>query len=102
MLNVKYSATANEIGGAVFSIIVDETEILVQEQVDIVAAPKIEGYGFDIAQPIMAAQGTVGQRSVHVASATQIKSIVLKSKAFESIAILGGDDFDIPESKCRG
>lgn len=102
VLNVKYSAKANEIGGAVFSIIVDETEILVQEQVDIVAAPKIEGYGFDITQAIMAAQGTVGQRSVYVASATQIKSIILMSKAFESIAILGGDDFDILNQNAEG
>lgn len=102
VLNVKYSAKANEIGGAVFSIIVDETEILIQEQVDIVAAPKIEGYGFDITQAIMAAQGTVGQRSVYVASATQIKSIILKSKAFESIAILGGDDFDILNQNAEG
>ncbi len=62
VLTVKYTPVTNEVGGAVFSIIVDNTEIKVDTEIEILAAPKIEGYGFDITQPIMGSQGTIGQR----------------------------------------
>ncbi len=102
VLTVKYTPVTNEVGGAVFSIIVDNTEIKVDTEIEILAAPKIEGYGFDITQPIMGSQGTIGQRSVYVSSATKVSNLVLKSKAFESIAILGGDDFDFLNQSAEG
>lgn len=93
-LTVKYTPVTNEVGGAVFTIIVDRTEIKVTDEREIIAAPKVEGYGFDLSQTVMGAQGTIGQRSVYITSARKITSLVLKSPLFENIAILGGDDFD--------
>lgn len=101
-LTVKYTPVSNEVGGAVFTITVDKTEITIRDEREIIAAPKIEGYGFDMSQPVMGAQGTIGQRSVYVTSATKVTSIILKSKAFKSIAAIGGDDFDILNQSAEG
>lgn len=101
-LTVKYTPVSNEVGGAVFTITVDKTEITIRDEREIIAAPKIEGYGFDMSQPVMGAQGTIGQRSVYVTSATKVTSVILKSKAFESIAAIGGDDFDILNQSAEG
>lgn len=101
-LTVKYTPVSNEVGGAVFTITVDKTEITVRDEREIIAAPKIEGYGFDLSQPVMGSQGTIGQRSVYVTSATKVTSVILKSKAFESIAAIGGDDFDILNQSAEG
>ena len=101
-LTVKYTPVTNEVGGAVFTITVDKTEITIRDEREIIAAPKIEGYGFDMSQPVMGAQGTIGQRSVYVTSATKVTSVILKSKAFESITAIGGDDFDILNQSAEG
>lgn len=101
-LTVKYTPVSNEVGGAVFTITVDKTEITIRDEREIIAAPKIEGYGFDMSQPVMGAQGTIGQRSVYVTSATKVTSVILKSKAFESITAIGGDDFDILNQSAEG
>ena len=93
-LTVKYTPVTNEVGGAVFTIIVDRTEIKVTDEREIIAAPKVEGYGFDLSQAVLGAQGTIGQRSVYITSARKVTSLVLKSPVFENISILGGDDFD--------
>ena len=93
-LTVKYTPVTNEVGGALFTIIVDRTAIKVTDEREIIAAPKVEGYGFDLSQAVLGAQGTIGQRSVYITSARKVTSLVLKSPVFENISILGGDDFD--------
>ena len=94
-LTVKYTPVTNEVGGAVFTIIVDRTEIKVTDERELIAAPGIVGHGFDLAETLMSARGSFTEHSVYVTSAIGISNLVLKSKAFESISVLGGDDFDI-------
>ncbi|MDE6854501.1 MAG: DUF4493 domain-containing protein [Muribaculaceae bacterium] len=96
ILNVKYTAQETTVGGAVFSIVIDSKEIEVSTDVKLVPAPKISGYGFDLATPVMGEEGTIGRRSVYIASATQISNVILSGDIFSSmLPALGGNRFDL-------
>lgn len=95
-LHVTYTQSSTEVGGAIFSIVIDETEIPVNGEIVLVTAPKITGYGFDINTPLMGEQGTLGRRTVYVTSATQVTGMVLTSDLFPTlIPALGGESFDL-------
>lgn len=94
-LNVNYTQSTTDVGGGLFTIIIDENEITVEQDILLVAAPKITGYGFDVKAPIMGEQGTFSRTTLYVTSATEITSVVLTSDLFSNIPILGGNSFDI-------
>lgn len=102
VLNVLYTAQTTDVGGAVFSIRVDQTEIEVASEIQIVAAPKITGYDFDINKSITAEAGLIGRRSVYIASATQITSVEMRSSLFNDIAVIGGEDLDLTTMNAAG
>lgn len=93
-LNVSYTQETTEVGGAIFSIEVDETEIKKENDVELIAAPKFTGYGFDVNQPIMGEQGTIGERVIYASSATKITELDVTSDLFNTwVPELGGDGF---------
>ncbi len=91
-LNVTYTKQTNEVGGVVFSIKIDKTEIEVRTDIKVIAAPKIEGYDFDIANPITGEPGKFGRKSVYITSATKIDNVELQSEWLANIAELGGTE----------
>lgn len=95
VLHVKYNQDAVEIGGAWFEIEVDETEIEVNDNVVITAAPEIVGYNFDITRPVSAEAGLVGRRSVFVRGVGELKSVVLDNDRFAEFLSISGNDFDV-------
>lgn len=95
-LHVTYTPQEQSIGGAYFTITVDEHEITVENQVEIIPAPRFSGYDFDIDNAITAEKGLVGRRTVYVTSPTKITGLKLTSDLFTGISTLGGyNDFDI-------
>lgn len=95
-IKVDYTPVTNEVGGAVFSIIIDEHEIEVHTDVEIICAPVFEGYGFDLSAPVIGEKGTIGRRTVYVTSATKISTVELRSDIFATlIPALGGNNFEI-------
>ncbi len=95
-LHVTYMPKEQSIGGAYFTITVDEHEITVNEPVVIIPAPHFSGYDFDIDNAITAEKGLVGRRTVYVTSPTKITGLKLTSDLFTGISTLGGyNDFDI-------
>lgn len=94
-LMVKYTPVTTSVGGAVFSIIVDEKEIEVQTEIEIISAPKITGYGFDIANPVVGEPGVVGEKSVYVASAAEVTKLEIRSDWFSNYPVLGGTGIDM-------
>lgn len=95
-LHVTYTPKEQSIGGAYFTITVDEHEITVENQVEIIPAPRFSGYDFDIDNAITAEKGLVGRRTVYVTSPTKITGLKLTSDLFTGISTLGGyNDFDI-------
>lgn len=96
VINVGYTKPSTDVGGAVFTIIIDEHEIEVKRTVEIIPAPVITGYGFDINSQVMAEKGTMGRRSVYVAAATEVTRVELESDEFKKISQLGGfNSFEI-------
>lgn len=94
-INVLYTPSESEVGGGIITIEVDGQEMEVNSDIQLVAAPKIVGYGFDIANPIMAEEGLVGRRTVYFSSATKITHILLTSSLFRNIDVIEGDDFEL-------
>lgn len=94
-LRVHCNETVEEIGGAFLTIEVDESEVVVEDEIQIVAAPSIEGYKFDISQPVRAEMGTVGRKSVFMKSSAEMTSVLLSAAVFEQKLGLGGSEFDL-------
>ena len=93
-LNVNYTQSSTEVGGAIFSIIVDENEITMEHDILLIPAPKFTGYGFDINAPIMGEAGTFDDLTVYVSSATTITGLEMCSELLRTwVPILGGDAF---------
>jgi len=95
VLNVKYTSASQETGGGYFTVVIDETEINVEDEVVISMAPVIKGIGFDIAQPLSKEAGKVGRRSLYITASAALSSVVLESDYFGPLFNLGGNDFDL-------
>ena len=96
ILNVRYTAPTTSAGGMTFTIEIDDKVIEVENKVQIVAAPKITGFDFNIAEAIVGEKGSIGRRTVYITSATKVESIDMESSLFTSISALGGStDFDL-------
>lgn len=94
-LTVKYSPVTEEFGGAVFTITVDNTTIEVKNNVQIVAAPKIELYGGDITSPVMGEPANIGRQTVYISSATRISNLDIQGDELRKIDVLRGDICDL-------
>lgn len=100
VLNVYYEQQTTEIGGAVLTIRVDKHEVEAASELQIIAAPKIEGYGFELATPIMSEEGLVGRRSVYISSATTLKDVILEGDILAER--VGNRDIDLLQMKDAG
>ena len=95
VLNVKYTTSSDEIGGGYFTIEIDETEIVVEDEIVITVAPIIKGLGFDISQPLTKEAGQVGRRSLFITASSEMTSVMLDCDLFTSLIGMGGSDFDL-------
>ena len=93
VVHVSHNATIDPIGGSYFDISVDESEVIVEDEITITLAPIIKGVDFDIAQPVTAEEGKVGRLSVYVSATDQITSLVLASADLN--AKFGFPDLDL-------
>lgn len=94
MLNVRCNTSDTEIGGAYFTIEVDESTIDVEDEITIKTAPVIRGYGFDISTPIRAEEGAVGRKTIYAAGSSELKEGVLECSIFSTKLGINGNDFD--------
>ena len=101
-LTVSHNATDSESGGGIIDIVVDDSEIEVEDELIITAAPSIQGVNFDISSPLYCEVGKVGRRSVYVSAATSLKSVVMTcDKAAELGLPTAGIDFISIEDVAR-
>lgn len=95
-LNVKCSTREDdEIGGAYFTVEVDETEAEVEDVIQITAAPEVNGYNFDLSTTIRGKRGTIGRRSLWITSSTALKGVVISSDYLAEKFGLVGNSFDL-------
>lgn len=96
VLNVTYSTQSTNVGGAIVTITIDDKVIEVNDNIELIAPPSIAGYDFDIAKPLTAAKGEIGDRTVFISSADEIVSVVLDSEELSGLDVMeGGTDVEI-------
>lgn len=95
-LNVKHTDQEEEmIGGAWITIVVDQSEVEVEDSFTITAAPTISGLNFDLSQPVSGLVGELPRRSLWIAATTGLQSVELQGAALATIDGLGGDDVEL-------
>lgn len=90
------TSSGEEIGGAIFEVVVDPTEILVENNFEISAPPSISGASFDLAQPMIAEAGSVGRQSLWITATAPLKSVSFDVPAELGLeSVIGGNDFEL-------
>lgn len=100
---IKCSEDSGEIGGAYFTIEIDESAVDVEDEITIVAAPEVcgmdvaEGTVFNLPSKIQAEKGSLKPFGLWVTASTKLQSLILTSSYFNSLLGLdpGVNDFDI-------
>lgn len=96
ILKVTYVPDNTEVGGGHFSIVVDSTEIEENTDIELIGAPKIQGYGFDLDTPIGGEKGELGRKCVYISSGTAVSQVIMESEEFVNrIPIISGNRFDL-------
>lgn len=104
VLNIKASESGDDGGGAAFiAIDVDDTMVVVNDEVTITVPPAIIGDGFDIALPVAGESGLIGGRNVYVSAATPLASIAItNAPGIADFDLLTADDALLGEVKRKG
>lgn len=93
VLTVKYNPESEDLNGASIVVEVDESAVESEESVTVTAAPRIDGIGFDISQPVYAEQKNVGKKSVYITAACTLTNVLVESELLTDI--IGGPDIDL-------
>ena len=96
LVKVKHGGPVeDEIGGALITIEVDDTEIEVEDVVEIYSAPTVEGTNFDITKPVMGQEGQLTEKKVWIKSTKGFKELVVSCPGFSTMLGISGDDFEV-------
>lgn len=93
VLNIRYTPSSTAVGGGIITVTIDDTELLIEDTVELTGAPAIEGVGYDINQPITGEQGSFRRTSVNVESLGNLSSLIVKTDAATAMN-LPSDEFD--------
>lgn len=103
-LTVKYDEKTQSLGGMYFTIEVDETEIVVNDEHVIIAPPHISASGFDINEPQIFEPQGFQKMILYACAASKLTECVVSSDAFTSMG-LPATSFDVlgisPEVKSQ-
>ena len=86
VLNIKYTPDTNDYGGAFITVTVDDSELVINDIVEIKGAPVISGIGYDISKPLEGAPGKFNRYSVYGQGLGEFKSLKMRSADY---AVLG-------------
>lgn len=93
-LTVRYTGEDAELGGAFLTIDVDESEVVVEDTILITVAPEIQGFNFDIDQPVRGKAREFGRKSLYISASAALKSVILEGEILQQKLGLDGPDFD--------
>ncbi|MDE5656301.1 MAG: DUF4493 domain-containing protein, partial [Muribaculaceae bacterium] len=93
-LTVRYTGENEELGGAFLTIDVDESEVVVEDTILITVAPEIQGFNFDIDQPVRGKAHEFGRKSLYISASAALKSVILEGEILQQKLGLDGPDFD--------
>ncbi len=96
------SETSGEIGGAYFTISIDESAVDVEDEITIVAAPDVRGLNtngtlFNLPSTVQLEQGGVRPVAMWITASTKLESLILDCAYFNTLLGLdpGVTDFDL-------
>ena len=93
-LNLAYNPSYEEIGGAFITVTVDDTEILVEDEIEIFGRPDIKGEEFNIDKQVVGNAGQFSEKIVRVRAFGGIKSLVLTMPRYAEVG-LPTESFDL-------
>ncbi len=96
VLHVKHAdKPAEDFGGALISIVVDETMIEVEDTIELYAAPTVEGTNFDLTKPIIGEQGKLTEKKLWIKSTKGFSRLEFACPEFATLLGISGNDFNI-------
>lgn len=91
VLNVEYNPEYEELGGSFVTITIDDTEILVEDEVTLLSRPAIKGVGFNIDSQITGNPGEFTDRQIKVTAFGDIRELHLMSSETDAFQVFNGD-----------
>lgn len=86
-LTVRYNEKAFEVGGAMLTVVVDESTIDIEDEFVLKTAPRITGQGFDIDNPVYIEEGQASKKSIYIASATEVTGIEITCERYSEMGL---------------
>lgn len=87
IFNISYNPSYEEIGGAYLTVTIDDRETLIEDEVEIFAAPAIEGADFGISKQIVGAEGAFGDKIVKISGFAGLRSVMLSTEDREAFRL---------------
>lgn len=91
VLNVKYTPDPKDYGGAFITVTVDDSELVINDLINIKGAPVISGIGYDIEKPVEGAPGKFDRRSVYVQGLGEFKNLKMTTEDYAVMGLPGGE-----------
>ena len=91
VLNLAYNPSYEEEGGSFVTITVDDSEVLVEGEVEIYSRPRVSGVEFDVDKQIVGNAGAFKQKILRVKGFGGFKSLLISSDDYAA--------FKLPEAK---
>lgn len=96
VLNFEYHPEYAEEGGSFVTIVVDDSEVLVEDEVEIFSAPAIKGVGFEVDRQIIGNAGMFKDQIVKINAFGGIKNFVVTSPDYAAFN-LPEESFDLKQ-----
>ena len=84
-VNVKYTGNLPDVGGAWIDVVVDETEVVVNDVFVIAAAPTVSGVDFDLNETLQGVSGETEGRMVYVSASAALQSLTVECEYFTTL-----------------
>lgn len=84
-INVKYTGNLPDVGASIVTISIDESEVRVNQSVEVQSAPEIWGYDFELSETITDTIAAVGDKIVCISSITALKSLTINCDYLTSL-----------------
>ena len=91
VLKVKYTPNSNSYGGAFITVTVDDSELVIDDIVQIKGAPVFSGIGYDISKPVEGAPGKFDRRSVYVQCLGEFQSLKMSTLDYAALGLPAGE-----------
>lgn len=95
VLNIDYQNSTTELGGAYFTVEIDERTLDIADEVIIALAPEVMGVGFEINDPLFGRAGEVGEQQLYITASAALTSVVIESQLLIDQIGLSGADVDL-------